>query len=116
MSARLTAEDHRLRAITEAAWQAQVLDIARLNGWETYHPPRAGVRALGSVRDVPAGWPDLALVRGPRLVFVELKRQTGKTTPAQNRWLTLLARTSNEVYVFRPSDLPEVVRVLSRPS
>ena len=115
MSARLTDEQRILRTVTEAQWQRRVVAIAESYGWTHYHPPKAGVRANGSVRTVPAGFPDLVLARGPRLVFIELKRETGKTTDAQNEWLRKLAATSAETYVFRPSDLDDVITTLGRP-
>ena len=113
---RLTAEDHRLRAITEAQWQRTVIDIASACGWVYYHPPRAGFRSNGTVRHVPAGFPDLVLARDTRLIFAELKRETGKTTEAQDAWLAALARTSSETYIWRPSDLDEVRATLGRRS
>lgn len=114
MSARLTDEARRLRLITEKDWQARVIAIAESFGWTWYAAPRAGIRSNGSVRQVPAGWPDLCLARGPRLVFVELKRETGKTTEAQDEWLRKLAATSAETYVWRPSDLDDVIATLGR--
>ena len=114
MAARLTDEERALRRITEASWQRTVIGLARAHGWRFYHPPRAGIRAGGTVRHTVAGFPDLVMVRGPRIVFAELKRQTGTVTPQQQGWLDDLRRASVEVYVFRPSDLPEVRRVLSR--
>lgn len=118
MTARLTVQDRQLRAITEAQWQYQVEQLAHLNGWRLFHAPdnrpvtaRSGRRYVQNIR---AGFPDLVLVRGPRLLFVELKRETGRTTDEQNGWLTDLARASAEVYVWRPSDLAEVTAVLSR--
>lgn len=114
MSARLTAEDHRLRSITEEQWLKTVIGCALTFGWDYYHPPKAGVRANGSVRPVKAGFPDLTLIRGPRLVFAELKRETGKTTPAQDAWLAALAATGVETYLWRPSDFAEVRAVLRR--
>jgi hypothetical protein len=111
---RLTAEDRRLRAISEEDWRATVEQIAALHRWLAYHPPRAGIRRNGSVRTTTPGFPDLTLVRGPRLVFVELKAETGRTSEAQDAWLAALAAASTEVYVFRPSDLDEVRDVLGR--
>ena len=49
MSARLTAEQRRLRNITERDWQATVIAIARALGWRHYAPPKA--------KDVKPGWP-----------------------------------------------------------
>ena len=35
------------------------------------------------------GWPDLAMVRPPRFVLAELKREAAKTAEHQDRWLSL---------------------------
>lgn len=116
MSARLTAADHRLRAITELGWQATVLEIAALHGWRAHHAPRAGVRKNGTVRRTPhtaPGVPDLILVRGPRLIFAELKRETGRTSGAQDGWLAALDREQAQAeaamtyYLDLFGDLPD---------
>jgi hypothetical protein len=92
-------------ATTEAQWLAQVRDLARLWRWEFYHP-------WLSVHSA-AGWPDVALVRPPRLILAELKRDDGRTSAEQERWLGLLrACPGVEVYVWRPSDLDRVVETL----
>ena len=91
--------------ITEKQWLAQVVELAGVFGWEHYHP----WLSVHSAR----GWPDIALVRPPRLILAELKAEKGKTTPAQDRWLELLARCPGiEVFVWRPSDFDRVVEVL----
>jgi hypothetical protein len=92
-------------AITEKAWLAQVLELADVFGWEHYH-------AWVSVRSAP-GFPDCVLVRPPRALFVELKSEKGKTTPAQDQWLELLAGCPGvEVFVWKPSDFDRAVEVL----
>lgn len=112
---RPSPQDHRLRSILERDWQSTVVSLAKARGWRWYAPPKAGVRANGSVRLVPAGFPDLTLVRDDRLVFAELKRETGKTTPAQDEWLAALARIPGaQTFVWRPSDLDHVRTVLGR--
>ncbi len=94
-----------LPPITEAAFQRQVTDLARILGWSVYHPQLS--------KWSERGWPDLAMVRPPRLVFAELKRENGKTTEHQDRWLGLLRGVPGvEVYLFRPSDLEQVAAVL----
>jgi len=91
--------------ISEKQFQAQVLDVARLFGWSAYHP----MLSKWSER----GWPDLALVRPPRLVFAELKNEKGKTTDHQDRWLGLLRGCPGvEVFLWRPSDIFEIAEVL----
>jgi VRR-NUC domain len=78
--------------VPEKQWQATVVDAARLLGWKVFHP-------YDSRRSEP-GWPDLTLVRPPRLVFVELKVH-GRLTGAQRRWLSLLAACGAEAYLWR---------------
>jgi hypothetical protein len=106
--------------MTEAQWQQQVIDLAKLGGWRSYH-------TFDSRRSAP-GFPDLVLLRPPELVFVEVKAEKGKTTPEQDAWLEdlgvvaqciLLSQDSLagdeipvQVYVWRPSDFDEVRRVL----
>ena len=84
--------------IAEKDFQRQVLELARIYGWHAYHP------ALSKWSE--RGWPDLAMVRPPRLVFAELKSETGKVTEHQERWLALLGACPGvEVFLWRPSDL-----------
>jgi len=91
--------------VLEVEWQAQVVDLARLYGWEYFH-------VTNSRRSAP-GWPDLALVRD-RLVMAELKAEGGRLSKDQVRWIALLETAGVEVHVWRPSDLPAVTEVLRR--
>lgn len=120
MTARLTNDQRRLRTITEATWQTAVTDLATTHGWTWWHAPdnrpvtaRSGRRYVQNTR---AGFPDLVLWRDNRLLFVELKREgpAGVISPDQTRTLDGLARTSAEVYIWRPSDLGDVVAILGR--
>lgn len=90
---------------TEKGFQATVIAFARLHGWTVYH-------TFDSRRSA-AGYPDLTLVKGGRLLFVELKSEAGKTTAAQRAWLCLLGAVPGvEVYEWRPSSWAEIERVL----
>ena len=116
MTARLTADQRRLREITEAQWQSTVEEIARLCGWLVYHAPdnRPVLSGRGTryVQNVRAGFPDLVLVRRDRLVFAELKRETGRLSDDQHCWLQALEDAKAEVFVWYPSDLQRVREVL----
>lgn len=90
--------------ISEKDFQKQVLDLARIFGWRAYHP----FLSKWSER----GFPDLTLVRPPRLVFAELKAEKGRVSEAQAEWVSLLRETPAEMYVWRPSDLETVAEVL----
>lgn len=94
-----------LPTITEKDFQRQVLDLARILGWAAYHP----MLSKWSER----GWPDVVLCKPPRLILAELKRENGKTTPHQDRWLEMLGRCPGvETYLWRPSDLDGIARCL----
>ena len=98
-------------AITEKAFQAQVVELARYCGWKVYH-------TFDSRKSDP-GFKDLVMVRGKRLIFSELKSEKGRETPAQVEWsdaLELVAIRNEwvENHLWRPSDWPEIERVLRR--
>lgn len=90
--------------MTEREWQSRVTDFATLRKWRWYHTHDA--------RRSNPGYPDLTLVRRGRLIFAELKSQTGRLTPHQREWLGALNEAA-EAYCWRPSDWPEVQAVLS---
>jgi hypothetical protein len=92
--------------LTEKEWQRQVLDLARLCGW------RHGYHTFDSRRSA-SGFPDLVLVR-ERVIFAELKSETGKLSAAQADWLAALEAAGAETYVWRPSDVVDVMQALRR--
>jgi hypothetical protein len=54
------------------------------------------------------------MVRPPRIVFAELKAEAGKVTEHQARWLALLSACPGvETYLWRPSDLERIAKVLA---
>jgi len=95
----------KLPAITEKQFDRQVVQLAKLCGWLCYHTWR-------SVNS-EAGFPDRVFVRGGRLIFAELKSDTGKETADQTTWLTALRATSAEVYLWRPRDFDDIQRILA---
>lgn len=101
------AADAILRAQTERDFQQQVIDLARLCGFMVYHTYDS--------RRSPSGFPDLCLLRPPRLIFAELKRERGTPTPEQLEWLYELREvTGVEVYLWVPSMWDEIVEALER--
>jgi len=90
--------------LSERQFSAQVLRYAALRGWHCYFTQRS--------EKSPAGFPDLVLVRRPRVIFAELKSDRGRCTPEQRAWLAELAECSVEVKLWRPSDWEEIDRCL----
>lgn len=72
--------------------------------------PRLRIGPLGPRNE--SGFPDLVLVRRPRVIFAELKAERGRLLDAQRDWLAALRDCSVESYLWRPSDWPEIERVL----
>jgi len=98
-----------LRDLTEKAWDAQLFarekGLASMLGWLSYHT----LRSKGS----QPGYPDRTLARD-RIVFAELKAEGGRLSDRQRAWLDRLAAAGGEVYLWRPGDLDDVGRVLSK--
>jgi VRR-NUC domain len=91
--------------VTEAQFLRQVLELARIFRWRAYHPQLS--------KWSERGWPDVALVRPPRVVLAELKSERGKVTPQQQEWLDDLSRCPGvESFVWRPADFEAIVEIL----
>ena len=94
------------KIITEAVHQRQVTELARWCRWTLIYHTHDSRRS-------PAGFPDLVLVRPPRILFVELKTDKGRVSPAQRLWLYTLAKCPGvEVYLWRPRDWDSIVAIL----
>lgn len=91
--------------MSEKEWQQQVEDIARWGKWLFYH--------TWNSRHSASGFLDLILLREERMVVAELKRERGKLTADQKIWLDAFrAIPAAEVYVWRPVDMDEVIKIL----
>ena len=108
-----------LPSITEAEFQRQVLQLARINGWRSAHfrPAKTARGWRTPCQGDAKGFPDLVLVkpgRPGRLLFVELKRLGAWLTGEQKDWIHALEDAGAQVFVWRPSDWPEIEKELSR--
>ena len=111
--------------ITEADFQATMLELARYYGWRVHAERPAFSRGKWStpIQGDP-GFPNLVLVRyntskhRHQILFLELKRAKGKLTRDQMLWLADLeglATTNPDVHVacLRPSDIDEIKELLA---
>jgi hypothetical protein len=91
--------------LSEAAFQAAVRRVAKGYGWAVMH--------VHDSRRSPAGFPDLVLVRNNLCIYAELKTADGVVTLQQWHWLKALgAVEKTEAFLWRPSDMPEIVERL----
>jgi hypothetical protein len=96
-----------LPQVTEEHFLRDVTALAVRFGWRPYHTHDS--------RKSQPGFPDLTLVRPPRLIFAELKTMTGVVTTEQEEWLDDLWQVPGvEAYLWRPSDLETITRCLNR--
>ena len=103
MAKRLTANEMFLRSITESELQKNIIELAELRGWAVVHINDSRAQRA-------TGFPDLLMIRRPRIVWAELKREPNagghknEPTDIQQWWIEELQACGAEVYVWRPSD------------
>ena len=92
--------------VGEKDFQRAVIKMAEENLWLVYHP-------WLSVKS-KAGFPDLTCLRGRRLVFAELKAESGTPSAAQLTWGEALAVVGGHVehYFWRPSNWSQIMDIL----
>ena len=88
--------------MAEKDFQARVVYEAELAGWLVYHSYDS--------RRSERGYPDLTMVRKPRVIVAELKSERGRITLAQAEWIRAFAKTPVEAYLWRPSDTEKMLR------
>ncbi len=101
-----------LEEVLEREWEATLYEskkgLCPLLGWRlVYHTHRS--------KGSRAGFPDRVLVKD-RVIFAESKREKKAAKPPtveQVEWLDGLTKAGQECYLWRPSDLDEIARVLS---
>ena len=101
-----SAYDQVSGLISEKGFQSVITELAEHRGWFHHHTP-------DSRRSTP-GFPDLVLIKPPKVIFLEVKREKARLSVAQADVLAMLWGC-NEVQaaVVRPSDWSQVVEWLS---
>lgn len=100
---------------TEAQFQEAVIQYAQLKGWKVAHF-RAAKTERGwrtAVQADGAGFPDLVMVRGERIVFAELKSERGVPSAQQVDWLVALGYCPVESYIWKPRHWPLIEKTLA---
>ena len=101
--------------MTEAEFQADLIRLAGLTGYEVMHVRtsigrRDGERAWQTTTSIK-GWPDLFVFGVKGHFAVEVKSEKGRLSPEQVRVIDSLRASGLKVYVWRPSDLDEAIAV-----
>lgn len=85
--------------MTEKQFQASIVKLASLLRWHVYHTHDS--------RHSPAGFPDLILLRGSRMIVAEVKVGKNVTTDAQREWLMWFHFAGAESVLWRPDAAPK---------
>jgi hypothetical protein len=125
---------HKHMQLTEQQFTNQLLEWAKVYGWRRFHVRNSGSNGMTTVQG-DRGFPDLVLVRPPRLIFAELKVGKNKPTDEQDQWIAVLQDVGGsgtalyinergrpadvvypwlETYVWHPEQWSEILVVLSR--
>lgn len=91
--------------MTEAELQQRITDLCDWMKLTWHHETDS--------RRSKAGFPDLVIVGPGGVLFAELKTEKGRVSPEQQVWLSALELAGAEVYVWRPSHWPFIMRRLS---
>jgi hypothetical protein len=97
----------------EAGFQAAVVELAQLCGWQCMHVRRSIARdgQWATATSVP-GWPDLVAFRPGQLLFIELKAERGRLSVQQRDVLDALTAAGADVRIWKPSDWPAIETTL----
>ena len=120
--------------VGEADFQTTVLSTAGTLGWKAHHHDTTapsevfykwfnrktkqwGYKRIHSRQIIGPGFPDLVLVNKiqKRTIFAELKIEDikkGERSEKQIEWGDWLLASGAEYYLWRPSDLPDIERIL----
>jgi hypothetical protein len=103
-------------AMLEAQFKNAVIEVAQRYGWFVHHDlPAMNKRGKWATHiQGDSGFPDLVLVN-PKgvLVFAELKTEIGVIRKTQEAWLNRLEQSGAIVQVWRPNQLPVIIRFLA---
>jgi hypothetical protein len=93
--------------VAEKDFQDAVCRLADESGWEWFHPRNN--------RENKDGYVDLTLFHPVRrrIVFAELKTETGRRSAAQDNWAETIAESGGEYWLWRPSDWADIVEILT---
>lgn len=87
------------KAMPEAVLQRNVLALCKQLGLLAYHTHDS--------RRSEAGFPDLVIVGQHKVLYRELKTQTGKASVDQLHWLVALRTAGVDADIWRPEHWPE---------
>lgn len=100
--------------MTEADFLNQIIELAHLYQWRVQHVrPAWSNKGWRSPIQGDSGFPDLVLMKPPRVILAEVKSNKGRLSPEQRDWVTALDICPGvETYIWRPRMWDDIVEIL----
>lgn len=100
--------------ITEADFLLQIIALAVVYHWKVHHVrPAWSKKGWRTPVQGNVGYPDLTLVRAPRVIVAEVKTDRGSLTREQKEWLDAFRNCPGvETYVWKPRHWNDIVKAL----
>ena len=103
-------------ALTEAQWQKQIERALTAFGWWWMHIPsnvvvcsRCGTKVY---RGIAKGFPDILAIKPPRILWLELKKETGHLDAEQVRVGHMLQACGQTWIHARPRDREQLIELI----
>ncbi len=110
----MTARDVLSKAMNEEELLTAITEALTYRGWRWVHYRRSDkAQMMGH-----SGFPDVCAARGGRILFLELKSESGRQSVDQHEWETALALAfpqaspDHAFFLVRPSDLDFILGIL----
>lgn len=104
------------KTLKEEEFMKQVMELAKKTGWRRCHfrpAMAASGRWLTAGQGDWKGFPDLIMVRGKKLIFVELKTNEGELSDKQIDWMADLFLAGADCRLWSPMCWEEITETLS---
>lgn len=92
------------QVLDEANFMRRVVFAARSLDWLVHN--------TFQLKHAETGYPHLTMVREKRLIFAKFKLTTERPDDQQLLWLARLEQTGAEVYIWRPDQYTDILRIL----
>lgn len=102
---------------SEKQFQHTIIDFAQAIGYRVYHQIDTGAcqacQAPNYSKRIGPGFPDLVIAGRGKLIYAEVKSETGKLSVDQEMWRDLLLEAGAQWYLWRPSSWTEIEKALA---
>ena len=103
--------------VPEREFQQTIVELLDATGYASCHSYPLRTRHGWRTGTTAVGWPDLVALRGPAIIAIEVKSDTGRPKPEQIEWLDRFAALdSGHGWLIAPDvDFQRLARWLQHP-